>query len=410
MKKYLFLQIKRTLKFLPFVLAVTLVLLIGLSAALTGLVGMFTNREDKQPVNIAITGDTDNEYMKWGMSALQSLDETRFSIKLLNITEEEAVSALEKGEIAAYVVFPENFIEKAINGNVEPVKYVTTNGINDIVTLFQNELTSIITKIMVYSEKGVYGVSDAIYYNDIDKDRWEYATNLSVEYVDLIIHRADVFKVKELGFSSGLDIAEYFLCGITLLLISLMGLPYAIIYVRRDHSLNKLLVSRGHSSFSQLLCEYVSHLIAMLLLSFSVLGVIGIASGVLTESVSGIIDSDFLWNFANLLIPVLIMLSAFNILIFELCDNMVSAVLSHFFAVLGLCYISGCLYPVYTFPVAIQRLSSFLPTGIAREHLSSCFTGDGGLLTFLWLIVYAILFFCVALLVRTRKTTFRSRG
>lgn len=410
MKKYLFLQIKRALKFLPFVLAVTLVLLIGLSAALTGLVAMFTNREDNLPINIAITGDTDNEYMKWGLSALQTLDETRFSINILSMTEEEAVSAMESGEVSAYVVFPENFIENAINGDVEPVKYVTTNGINDILTLLQNELTSIITKIMVYSEKGVYGVSDAIHYNDIDKDRWDYATRLSIEYVDLIIHRADVFKVKELGFSSGLDIAEYFICGITLLLICLMGLPYAIIHVRKDHSLERLLVSRGHSSFSQLLCEYISHLIAMLLLAFCVLGLIGIASEVLSDFIGGIIDSDFLWGFAKLIIPVVIMLSAFNIMIFELCDNMVSAVLTHFFTALGLCYISGCLYPVYTFPVAIQKLSVFLPTGLARVHLSSCFTGDGSLATSLWLIVYTALFFLAALGVRARKTTFRSRG
>lgn len=398
------------LKFLPFVLAVTLALLIGLSFAMAGIINTFNSKEDKQPVNIAITGDTDNEYLRWGMSALQSLDETRFSINILSLTEEEAKSALSNGKIIAYVVFPENFIEKAISGDVENVRYVTTTGINDVITLFQNELTEIITKIMVYSEKGAYGISDAIYDNDVDKSRWEYATRLSIEYVDLIIHRSEMYKVQELGFSSGLELTEYFVCGISVLLLCLMGLPYAIVYVKKDYSLNKLLVSRGHSVFSQLACEYLSHLTAMLLLVGVVLGAMSIGSELLKDTLGSIIDSEFLLSFARLLVPVVIMLSAFNIMVFELSDNLVTAVLLHFFASLGLCYVSGCIYPIYTFPVTIQKISGFLPTGIARNRLSSCFTGENSLISLIFIFVYALVFFGAALLVRRRNTWLKQRG
>ncbi len=410
MKKYFLLQCKRSLKFLPFVLAVTLILAIGLSAALTGIIGFFNNKEDKQLVNIAISGDTDNQYLSWGMSALQNLDETRYSINIITLTEEKAREALLNGDITAYAVFPEDFIEKALQGNMEPVRYVTTSGVNDIVALFQNELTQIITKIMVYSEKGAYGIVDAIYESGTNKNVWEYSTLLSIEYVDLIIHRSDIFKIQELGFSAGLGLANYFICGITVLLLGLSGLPYAIIQVKKDTSLRKLMISRGHSGFSQLLCEFAAHLCAMVLLTAFILATISLCSQFIKEISANIISTDFIADFAKLLFPVLIMLSAFNIMIFEFADNIISAVLMHFFTSLGLCYITGCLYPIFTFPVAIQKISGFLPMGIAREYLASAFTGVHNNLCLIGLIAYSVLFFMAAFLVCTRKITHKQGG
>ena len=398
------------LKFLPFVLIVTLVLTIGLSAAATGMISIFSNEEEKQSVNIGISGDTDNEYIKWGMSALQNLDETRFYINLINMEEADAKKALQKGDITAYVVFPEDFVQNALHGDVDKVRFVTTNGINDIITLLQNELTQIITRIMVYSEKGVYGLSDAIYENTENINRWDYATMLSIEYIDLIIHRSDVYKVQELGFSAGLELQDYFICGISLLLLCLMGLPYAVLFVKKDHSLRKLMLSRGHSGFSQLLCEYTAHLTAMLLLTAFILAAASFASGILEDTLGDFINKDFIISFAKVLLPVLIMLSAFNLFIFELADNMVSAVLLHFFSSLGLCYVAGCIYPIFTFPVVIQRLSAFLPTGMAREHLASCFTGISDPLNPLGILIYTLVFFFGSLAVRTRKLTREGKG
>ena len=81
-------------------------------------------------------------------------------------------------------------------------------------------------------------------------------------------------------------------------------------------------------------------------------------------------------------------------------------VLLHFFGTLTLCFVSGCMYPVYFFPVALQKVSAYLPTGLARAQLSSCITGKTEFLTGLLLILYGILFLLLSVLL-TRK---RLRG
>ncbi|MBR3971784.1 MAG: ABC transporter permease [Ruminococcus sp.] len=409
MKKFLYLQLKRMLKFLPFVLIVVLCLLIGLSAFLTGITSYFTESEDKKPITIGLTGDTGDDYMQLGMAALKTLDDTRFTINLEDMTEEEAEKRLSAGKILAYVVFPENFIENALSGSLEKVRYVTTSGAGNVTTLFKNEICKVITNIMIYSEKGTYAIAHALSDNAMGSSSWDTAFELTAQYIKAIIDRSDVYRVEELGFSSGLDIIEYFVCGITVLLLFLMGLPYAIIHIKKDYALNRLLLSRGHSCISQLMCEFISHLSAMLILVITVFSLLFIGGNTIS-GLSAIINNSSLIMFLIRLLPVVIMLSAFNIMCFELSDNIIGGMLIHFFVCLSMCYVAGCMYPIYTFPVIIQKLSVFLPTGMATNWLSDNFTNNFSFKSLIGLVAYIILFLSVALIIRKRKTENKQKG
>ena len=409
MKKFLFLQLKRMMKFMPLVLTVTLCLLIGLSVFLTGIVGAFTNSEEKQPITLGITGDTDNDFMKLGITAMETLDDTRYSIIFKEMSLEEAENAMNAGTISAYVIFPENFIEKAVSGEVELVEFVTSTGADNLATLFKNEICKVITDMMIYCEKGTYGLDDAMDGNGLNDKSYDAVMELSMVYLTTILHRSGVYEVTEVGFSGGLNMINYFVCGITVLLLFMMGLPYAIIYVKKDYALNRLLLSRGHSCLRQLSCEYISHFIAMFTLVAVVFAALGIAGNTMS-GLAAIITNSGIMSFLLRLLPIIIMLSAFNIMAFELADNIVSGLLIHFFSCLCMCYVAGCFYPIYTFPVIIQKISEFLPTGMAVRWLSDTFTSKFSTAALLGIILYAVIFFFVALFVRKRKTSNKQRG
>lgn len=409
MKKFLYLQLKRMLKFLPFVLIVVLCLLIGLSAFLTGITSYFTESESKKPLAIGLTGDTGDDYLQLGMTALKTLDDTRFTISLEDMTEEEAKQRLASGDILAYVVFPENFIENALSGSLEKVRYVTTSGASNVTTLFKNEICKVITDIMIYSEKGTYGIAHALSNNGTSGTAWDTAFELSTKYIKAILDRSDIYEVEILGFSSGLDIIEYFVCGITVLLLFLMGLPWAIIHIKKDYALNRLMLSRGHSCGTQLLCEFISHLFAMLLLVITIFTMLFIGGNTIS-GLSAIITNTGLAMFLIRLLPVILMLSAFNIMCFELSDNLIGGMLIHFFISLSMCYVAGCMYPIYTFPVILQKLSVFLPTGMSVNWLSDNFTDKFSWESLMGLAVYIALFLFAALAIRKRKTQNKQKG
>ena len=397
------------LKFMPLVIAVTLCLLLGLSFFISGMVSYLTDTEEKTPLYIGVTGDTENEYMQIGMTAVKSLDSTRFSIVFEEMTEEEAKKAMSSGDISAYIVFPEDFVEKALSGDFELIEFVTASGASDVTTLFKNEITMIITDMMIQSEKGTYGINDAMDENGLSEESYDAMEKISSHYVNMILSRSNVYEEMEIGFANGLPMMDYFVCGITVLLIFMMGLPYAIVYVKKDYSLNRLLLSRGHSCARQLLCEYTSHLLAMLGLVLCIFVLLGALSSTF-GALASIVNSGSLFSFLLRLLPVIIMISAFNIFAFELADNIVSGMLIHFFTCLCMCYVAGCMYPIYTFPVVLQKISAFLPTGLSVNWLSGNFTENYNLLSLAGILIYSSLFFGASLFVRKKKTSNKQKG
>lgn len=403
MKKYFYLQLKLSGRLLPFVLSVALALLLGLGILLSGLISTFRSSEDSKEFIVGLSGDTSNEYMQWGLAALQMVDEQKFSVTIIEMPQDEAQSSLETGKISAYVIIPDGFMEKALVGeDVEPITYVTSAGVEGISSFLKREVTSLVTKMVVYSQKGSYGMGELLDDRDLDVDIDSHMTLLALEYTDLILHRNEFYQTRTLGVSDGLTTRDYYVCAVIIVLLVLMGLPFAAIYIKRDYALCRMLRSRGFSPAQQLLCEYLAHFLSMAAL----IGCIGGLAAIALQVIPGLSIGELpeLSRLILRLIPVLLAVSAMNTLLFTLSGNMVSGLLLHFFGVIGLCYVSGCIYPVSSFPTAVQKVAAVLPTGIARHHISTAFSYDSAWSSFGGLAAYTAAFLAVALFVRARKT------
>ena len=294
-------------------------------------------------------------------------------------------------------------MEKAMRGEMEPMYYVTSAGSNNIVNMFKNEITALVTDVVVSSQQGSFGLQEALDANEVEGNHGEWVNALAIEYVNLVLKRTEAITVDELGISEGMRTGEYYLCGMTLLFLMLLGLPFVVVYARQDRSLNVLLLSRGVSGMRQLLDEWLSHFLSLLCLAAVVfVPVLAFSATADNATLQMLSTADWL-AYMLFFIPVLVMVSAFNLFIFEIGGNVVSSALLHFFSVLCMCYVSGCFYPVYTFPRAVQAVERFLPTGVARETLAVALSEGATLKPLIGVTVYAVLFFAVAWLVRMYK-------
>ena len=404
MEKYLYLQLKRNLKILPLVLIVVLALLLCISIILVGMTNVNKNDEKNTKLVIALSGDTDNPMTQMGISAIQTFDDTRFAMEFVELPENEARSALKRGKISAIVIFPEDFIDRALKGDVEPITFVTTPGSQNAATLLKDELTKIIADIIIASEKGTYAIYDAIVANDAVEPDWEYWDAITIEYIDMIISRSDTYDYRELGVSQGLDLGQYYICSMIVFLLMLFGICFVTIYVKSDQSLSRLLLSRGYSCSGQLLCEYFAHFATFLALILCLLLVGSVILPITGANISQILPSDVILSLCLRTLLVLVMLTAFNVMIFEISTDLISGVLLHFFSCVGLCYVSGCFYPVYTLPQVLQKASRFLPTGIAREYLEGAYIDETSIWQLVGILAYSGLFLTVALITRRVKT------
>lgn len=399
MRSYFFLQCKRIKKILPLILGITLALFLAVGL----LLALLPQGEEQAPARfrIGITGDTKNEFIALGVGAFQTFDSSRFTIEFEMMEQEQAQEEFAKGRISAYVILPENFIEKALHGTLDPIQYVTGSGESGLVPIFKYEITEAITDLLIYSEKGTYGfaaVGEELGMRPEEISR--RMDEISLEYVAMIIHRADVYTVETVGVAEGDSLIDYYIGGLSVFLLMLMGLPFAVVMIRKDASLSLMLRAKGHSPLRQLLCEYGAHCGAMLLLIGLLFALLWAGQGF------GLLPADPLAALWGRMLPVLMMVCAFNLFLFEACASFVSGVLTHFLLTLGLCYLSGCFYPLYAFPITVQKMAPFLPTGAARLWL----TPDAPLQSLGLIGGYLLLFFLLAQAVRSHKLQRRSIG
>jgi hypothetical protein len=271
--------------------------------------------------------------------------------------------------IAAFVVFPENFVENALYGDVGQLRFVCTMGASGLVSIIKEEVTGIVDSILVACQQGSYGVGDALTENDFDHLWGHHVNGLALEYVDFLFDRSKMYQVESLTQEHFVPFDRYMLGGLTVLLLMLGCLPFAPLYIRTDPSLARLLRAKGIGVAKQVASEYAGFCVALSVLLAAVCVVMDFA---------GMLPEASLWKVFFGALPTLVMVSAFAYLLFTLSGNLIGGVLMTFVAILALSFAGGCMYPVQVFPLSMQQLAQVLPSGMARMEITALVQGGSG--------------------------------
>ncbi|MBE6758365.1 MAG: ABC transporter permease [Ruminococcaceae bacterium] len=399
MKTYYDLQVKRLARLLPCVAIIAVLLLAGASVVLSAFSQYDTDRAENTVLRVGVAGDTNNPYFEFGMSALKTLDSSRFAVELVAMEEATARRLLENGEITGYVVVPEGFTEAALRGEIRPITCVVSSGTSGMVTLFKTEIADVVRDLLVESQKGVYGLSQSL--RDAGQPQADHTDRLALRFVTLILRRDKLYEVTEHAGVDGLPLLPSLVCGISVVLLWLVGMPYASVLIRRDAALGRVLAAKGYTPLMQTTAEYAAYVTVLAppvyaLAALVFFADIGITAG---EKVRLLLAA----------LPLLLLAAAFLLFVFFLVRDVVSGMLTAFFAVVALGYISGCLYPLYAFPVAMQTAGAWLPTGVSRRYLAALLQGEGALPLLCAVLGYTALFFAAAVWAR-RHCVVNERG
>jgi hypothetical protein len=178
------------------------------------------------------------------------------------------------------------------------------------------------------------------------------------------------------------------------------------VFVKRDLSLNRILLSKGKGSLKQVISEFLAYLTVIMLMVAVVLLVIS-----LIEPLKDIVPELKYMNisFALVLIvkliPVITMIASFHFILFELTSDIISGVLLQFLTAVAVTYISGCFYPIQFFPTAVQRASVYLPPSISRSFIASCLNEESVVFTLLMALIYIAVFITFTVVIRNYKLT-----
>ncbi len=387
MRKYFVVQLKRILHILPLVLLIFAILCGCLYGVYTQTAELLSEEELQLRLKVAMVGSLDNSYLQLGLAALQTFDASRMALEVVTMEEDQAKRAMERGDIAAMIVIPEGFIEKALHGEILPLKYVTTSGAIGMVAILKDEITAVINEILIHAQKGIYGAGNAAQLGGANAN--QVIGKISLEYVDFILARSKMYSAQEVKLEGSLGMRGHIISGLCTLLLLLVCLPFAPVRIRKDLSLCRMMASKGKGIAGQMLCEYGVYFMGLLFIAFLAMGALGMA-GVVDVSLIGFVH----------LLPVIATVAGLSYFLYEMTEDMISGVLLQFFAILVLGLITGCMYPIYFFPEAVQNIAHYLPTGMAREQIGGWITGQFSLGNAGGLLAYGGVFFMGAVFSR----------
>lgn len=390
MGAYFFTQCKRLLRYLPGAFLVALLLMAGTAFAF-GALQESNHRDNMQKASVAIVGDTDNEFLQMGLSTLKAFDSTRLSLDLHYMQQDEAWRALSAGQIAGFVVIPEDFVEEAFRGNILQLEFVSTAGATGLVSIFKEEITRSISDLLVSSQKGVFGMAKAMTDQGFSHRLSGKLDEMSVLYLDYVFTRDRIFSLETLGVSGEANLTTYLLCGFSILLSMLVCLSFAPAMTCKSNALGQVLYAKGRSAAGQSLCDFLAYGCMTAPVLFPVLITVTCFGG------SGL-SGDALLYF----VPIWLVITGFSFMMCSLSSQLISSVLMQFFCVLLLGFLSGCMYPLYFFPLSVQQLAAWLPPALARTQLANILTGASNPAV-LGLLGYGLLFAGLGCLLRSHR-------
>ena len=386
MGKYLIVQLKRIGRLFPILLLVAALLLAGAYGAYRGLMGRWEQGEVFQKVHIGVVGTQDDDLLQKAVDAVAAMDSSNLSLSFIQMSEQQAKTGLERGELSAYLVIPEGFLDEALGGEITPIRFVSVPGSENIFSIVKDELTGMVAEMLLMSEQGAFGLELALAKYGHSDISGEAMNRLALEYAGKILSREDVYRVEEIGVWQGLSFEKNLLCGLYTLFVFLMTLPFAAVFVRDRWDVEWVLKSQGIGAFKQAICQIVPYLLVLTVLCVPPFYLLG---GSIRYLISGVLCT-----------------AAFSYLIYSITTDIISGVMLQLTLSLGLCFVCGCMYPVHFFPASIQRLSAWLPAGLVRTCMTGAFAsqtaGNSG-----WILLgYSMGMFLLTVLIRKLRMVY----
>lgn len=405
---YFPLLFKRALKKYPYILLITLATLASVALCAVMILSSPKDEKDTAKVAVGIVGDTSDTFMNLGIDLVTEIDDSRFYIDIRRMSSsEEAESAMKNDEILGYINIPEDFIYGIAEMDNIPAVYYMPNRPESLGTALTKEVIDTVAIYVTESQKAVNALARYIRANKLDWGR--SLDELSLFLVTgSVLMRNKFLSVEYTGFTGHVSAGGYYIAGLLLFFLLLLGISFSCLLVRKDETFPKYLRSRGVSAVSQVISEYAVYLILTVISLLVIALIAGVALGGNDFGIRELYGKSVLFfaMYIIKIIPVILAVTSMQFFIYEMTSGTVASVLAQFITAILSAYLCGCFYPNHFFPETVRSIISVFPQGVGAQYMRDTLCGTTCARTILILIGYTVLFTALTVL----KRNFRMAG
>lgn len=363
------------------------------------------SNEDKKPTTVGIVAAEDEPYIELFLTVLKNTETLKDSYEFIMLSQIEASEKLEKEQISVVFKIPENYVNKMIIGEVEPIDIQFGTGDSSLPSLMMRQLSQSVSSLLLNTQAGIYAMDDYYRAHGLPNQQKDERA-LNIEYITKILKRHSAFKVDEVQSENGLSYTQYYATVIFLLLLLFLGLVSPKVFRPENPTFEQKLRMAGLNTVKQFVCRQLA---SWLLFASFLMGIGLLFSTIISITSLSIPDftqKDFL-SWMGTFLPMLLaipMVCAFLGLVYELIPDLTASILFLFLCILLFGYLSGYFYPIAFLPKGLQLLSAFLPTRVLFQYASGCMSQNISLYRLGILILYTAILLFLSILLRKKRS------
>lgn len=392
--RYMVLNIKKALKLSKFSFFSACIILITAALVSFIAINLDDSKEEEQKINVGIVGDPKDSYIGMGITALDRLDSSRYSIEFVKLSEKEAKQNLEKSQIAGYIIITDEFLEALGRGEHEKLKFVSryNPGLADSIL---KEITDVVSVTLFNSERAIYAMQDFV----IEKNEPglnDITVDMNKVFINNVFSRNKMYDIQVMDYYRELDVKSYYISAMFALFITLSGIGLSLLLIKRDMELYKILESKGFSFVYQVITEFLVAFIYMcmsLVLPFAVLVLLYNFDHMDVEPLSLLMAS----------LPLVAVMTSIYQLLYELISDLITAISTSFVCMLSMAYLSGVFYPANFFTDRLKVLIEFLPINLGLEVMRGLFLSEPESKGILLLLCYTLVAVILSIVIRRMR-------
>ena len=410
--QYLYLEMKKTIGMFPRMLLQAILLMAIISVI--AFCGIKSMERDPLAVNvdIGVVVREDNTMTRMALGYVENMESVSQICSFTQMSEEEGFAQLERGDVAALVILPEQLVEGIMNGQNPTVDVVFPRNARLEAMLFR-ELTESGAGLLRVAQAQIYGADDtAAEYGMTDRLSVIY-TEIDSYNLAFALDRLAMYDEETVSVTGHMSVLQYYAAAGVVMFLLLAGMAVYPVMQQEPPAVQRQLMRQGTGMMWQCFCRWLCGFVCMGTLCgvawilFKIAGVLApdAAKSVNAALISGR-NRGLVGMQAVVILLIVITAATFIYMMYSLAGSRTSGIMLIFLCSVLMIYLSGGFIPSVLMPQSMQAVGDKLPTAYLIRAFGGLLAGYGDR-TFSQCVIgmcaYTVVFGAAGYIIRWRR-------
>ena len=333
--------------------------------------------------DIGVVVREENIMTRMALSYIENMESVSQIYRFVQVSEEKGFAMLDRREIAALVILPEQLVEGIVNGRNPAVDIIFPKNARLEAMLFR-ELTESGEGLLRIAQAQIYGAIDTAAEYGLTDRLTVMEAEIDGYNLAFALDRLAMFDEETVSATGRMNVWQYYTASGIVLFLLLTGMAVYPVMQREPDALSRQLKRQGTGMVWQCFCKWLCGLVCMGMLC-GVMWLVFRLSGIVKPEWAGKILTVLMTGRKHytalacmgVLMLVTVTATTFIYMIYSLTGGGTGSILLIFLSAVTMVYLSGGFVPSMFMSQAAQAVGDRLPTAYLIRAVGGLFAGYG---------------------------------